>query len=117
VASALQATRLLKQRSHWFEALANAKQAVHPLPLVNNHSLSCESQQNVVLSFAGLAVDACPLFLQAGDNTFEVLELLKLTCGVAMGLLIDNQSDILKPDILIVRWIRPTSLERDLPLS
>ncbi len=86
MASALQATRLLKQRSHWYEALANAKQAVHLLPLVNNHSLSCEDQQNVVSRFAGLAADACLLFLRAGDNTFEALELLELACGVIMGL-------------------------------
>jgi len=102
VASALQAIQLLKQQSHWSEALAIAKQAVHLLPLINNRSLSREDQQNVVSRFAGLAADACSLSFQAGDDAFEALELVELGCGVIMGLLIDNRSDISK-----LEWSHP----------
>ena len=102
VASALQAIRLLKQQSHWSEALAIAKQAVHLLPLINNRSLSREDQQDVASRFAGLAADACSLSLQAGDDAFEALELVELGRGVIMGLLIDDRSDISK-----LEWSHP----------
>ncbi|KAL9595915.1 MAG: hypothetical protein Q9179_004797, partial [Wetmoreana sp. 5 TL-2023] len=94
VASALQAIQLLKQRSHWSEASAIAKQAVYLLPLINNRSLSREDQQDVVSRFAGLAADACSLSLQVGDDALEALELVELGRGVIMGLLIDDRSNI-----------------------
>ncbi len=68
VASALQVIWLLKQRSHWSEALAIAKQAVHLLPLINNRSLSREDQQDVASRFAGLAADACSLSFRPGTT-------------------------------------------------
>jgi tetratricopeptide (TPR) repeat protein len=63
VASAIQAIRLLKQRSSWSEALTIARQAVQLLPLINNRSLSRQDQQHVVSRFSGLAADACSLSL------------------------------------------------------
>jgi tetratricopeptide (TPR) repeat protein len=94
VASAIQAIRLLKERSNWSEALVIAKQAVQLLPLINNRSLSRQDQQHVVSRFSGLAADACSLSLQASDDAFGALELLELGRGVIMGMLIDDRSDI-----------------------
>jgi hypothetical protein len=91
VASALQAIRLLKQQSHWSEALAIAKQAVHLLPLINNRSLSCRTNRmwhQDLLDLPQMPVH----FLQAGDDAFEALELVELGRGVIMGLLIDDQA-------------------------
>jgi len=70
--------------------LVIAKQTVHLLFLINNHSLSHKNQQDVVSRFAELAVDACSLSFQASNDAFEALELMKLGCKVIMGLLIDN---------------------------
>jgi hypothetical protein len=92
--SALQAIRLLKQRSYWSEALTIAKRAISLLPLINNRCLSRDDQQYMALRFSGLVADACSLSLQADDDAFEALELLELGRGVIMGLLIDDRSDI-----------------------
>jgi hypothetical protein len=46
--------------------------------LINNRSLRREDQPFVASRFCGLAADACPLSLQAGDDAFEALELLEL---------------------------------------
>jgi len=70
--------------------LVIAKQTVYLLFLINNHSLSCKNQQDVVSRFAELAVDACSLSFQVSNDVFEALELMKLRCEVIMSLLIDN---------------------------
>jgi tetratricopeptide (TPR) repeat protein len=92
--SALEAVRLLKQRSDWLEALKIAKEAIHLIPIMNNRSLSRDDQQVVASRFSGLAGNACCLLLQFNGDATEALHLLELGRGVILGLLMDDRSDI-----------------------
>jgi CHAT domain-containing protein len=51
-------------------------------------------QQHVVSHFSGMAADACSLILQSSGDAFEAIELLELSRGTIIGLLMDDRSDI-----------------------
>lgn len=64
------------------------------LPLVNNRALSRDDQRYVVSQFFGVASDGCALILQSGGDAFDALELLELTRGSIIRLLMDDRSDM-----------------------
>lgn len=93
LAAAVTGIRLLKQRTQWDIASKVAIDVVRLLPLVNNRSLSRDDQRNVVSEFSGIASDVGALVLENGGDAFDALELVELTRGSIIGLLMDDHSD------------------------
>jgi len=93
LAAAVTAIELLKQRTQWDLATKVAIDVAHFLPLVNNRSLSQDDQRFVVSEFSGIASDVGALILENRGSAFDALELVELTRGSIIGLLMDDRSD------------------------
>ncbi|KAL4759760.1 CHAT domain-containing protein [Aspergillus foveolatus] len=81
------------QAAQWSKASVLAENAVQFLPLVCTRYLSRDDQQYAITQTAGLAADACSIFLQLGrpEKAFQTLEFGR---GLILGYLIDSRSDV-----------------------
>ena len=93
LAAAVNVIPLLKQRAQWDVGAQVATDVAHLLPLVNNRSLSRDDQRHVVSQFSGIASNVGALVLQNRGDAFTALELVELTRGSIIRLLMDDRSD------------------------
>ncbi|KAL4770045.1 CHAT domain-containing protein [Aspergillus nidulans var. acristatus] len=95
IRSARGAIRMLPelQQAWWQEAAVLAEEAVQLLPLVCTRYLSREDQQHAVSQTAGLAADACSIFLQLRQPE-KALQVLEFGRGLILGYLVDSRSDV-----------------------
>ncbi|KAL4776573.1 CHAT domain-containing protein [Aspergillus nidulans var. acristatus] len=91
--SARRAIRILKQQNQWDDASLLAENAVRLLPLVCGRYLTREDQQHAIAQTAGLASDACSIFLQL-RRPEKALQMLEFGRGLILGYLIDSRSDV-----------------------
>ncbi|KAL4735583.1 CHAT domain-containing protein [Aspergillus similis] len=82
ILSARRAIRILQQRNQWDDASLLAESAVRLLPL-----------QHAITQTAGLASDACSIFLQL-CRPEKALQMLEFGRGLILGYLIDSRSDV-----------------------
>lgn len=90
------ASRCLKLLFHlkqYDEAAEIAVSVTDLLPIVNARSLDRNDRQHVVSRFAGIAVDACGVLLQARDPE-TALQYLEKGRAVVLGQMIDSWSDL-----------------------
>ncbi|KAL4747469.1 CHAT domain-containing protein [Aspergillus terricola var. indicus] len=90
---ARQAIRVLWPQGEWNAAMMLAKNAVQLLPLVCSRYLSRDDQQYAITQTAGLAADACSIFLQLGQPE-RALQTLEFGRSLILGYLIDSRSDV-----------------------
>ncbi|KAL4740778.1 CHAT domain-containing protein [Aspergillus similis] len=93
IQAARQAIRILQQQAEWYKASLFAENAVQLLPLVCTRYLFRDDQQYAITQTAGLAADACSIFLQLGRPE-KALQTLEFGRGLILGYLIDSRSDI-----------------------
>lgn len=95
IRSARRAIRMLQklQQDWWQEAAVLAEEAVQLLPLVCTRYLNREDQQHAVSQTAGLAADACSIFLQLRQPG-KALQILEFGRALILGYLVDNCSDV-----------------------
>ncbi|KAL4746056.1 CHAT domain-containing protein [Aspergillus terricola var. indicus] len=91
--SARRAIRILRQRNQWDDASVLAENAVRLLPLVCARYLARDDQQHAIIQTAGLASDACSIFLQLRQPE-KALQMLEFGRGLILGYLIDSRSDV-----------------------
>uniref|UniRef100_L2G9W7 TPR domain-containing protein n=1 Tax=Colletotrichum fructicola (strain Nara gc5) TaxID=1213859 RepID=L2G9W7_COLFN len=92
VQAARRAIRILLELPMWERACELAQDAVKLLPSVCDRSLDRQDQQHAVLQTAGLASDACSLFVRTG-RVSQALQQVEFGRGLILGYLIDNRSD------------------------
>lgn len=68
--------------------------ALDILHQTNTRSLAREDQERIISKFSDIAVEACSMSLQAGNNPGRALEILEHGRGAILGLLIEDRSDI-----------------------
>ncbi|KAF0327339.1 TPR domain-containing protein [Colletotrichum asianum] len=100
VQAARRAIRILSDLSMWGRACELAQDAVKLLPSVCDRSLDRQDQHHAVLQTAGLASDACSLFVRTG-RVSQALQQVEFGRGLILGYLIDNPSqpidDVVEP--------------------
>lgn len=94
IRSALNASILLANESHWKEASILLRDAVELLPTVSPRSLQHVDKQHMLSDFAGLASAAAAFTLNADDDAYQALRLLETGRGVITSLLLDLRGDI-----------------------
>ncbi|KAL3435070.1 hypothetical protein BDV09DRAFT_195245 [Aspergillus tetrazonus] len=81
------------QQDWWQEAAVLAEEAVQLLPLVCTRYLNREDQQHAVSQTAGLAADACSIFLHLRQPG-KALQILEFGRALILGYLVDSCSDV-----------------------
>ncbi|KAG2421571.1 hypothetical protein HFD88_005546 [Aspergillus terreus] len=93
IQSARQAIRILHRQHRHDDAASLAEMAVQLLPLVCARYLSRDDQQHAITRTAGLAADACSIFLEL-NRPAKALQQLEFGRGLILGYLIDSRGDI-----------------------
>ncbi|KAM5466949.1 hypothetical protein MauCBS54593_005568 [Microsporum audouinii] len=85
--------KLLPLQGEFAIAAQLAERAIDHLPIINSRSLDLQDRQFVVSMFAGIAADACSLFLDS-QKPDQALQSLESGRAVIIGQLVDDRSDI-----------------------
>lgn len=94
IASARRAASILASQLRWNEASHLLEGAVTLLPIVSPRLLANTDKQHMLGQFSGLASTAAAIYLEAGKDERQAVQLLELGRCVIAGLLLEMRTDI-----------------------